>query len=60
MKVSEMYEKYGKKKYDFPYKECFFCSHIEDCKHPTVDIDGHPICPDECIRKDEIILEKKT
>ena len=55
-----MYEKYGKKKYDFPYKECFFCSHIEDCKHPTVDIDGHPVCPDECIRKDEIILEKKT
>lgn len=59
MKCSEMYEKYGNQKIDFPFDECWFCETIEDCPHPSVSNEGSPICPDECVRKDEIILEKK-
>jgi hypothetical protein len=58
MKVSEIYEKYGKQR--LPFHECWFCENIEDCPHPDADFKGSPICPDECVRRDEIILIKKS
>jgi hypothetical protein len=44
---------------DFPFRECYECENIIDCPHPTVNEKGKPIPPEECKRKDEIILEKK-
>jgi len=51
---SEIYKKYGKRKIDFPFQDCWFCENIEDCPHPSVDGYGSPICPEECKRRDEI------
>lgn len=59
MKFGEIYEKYGKQKIDLPFRECQFCEYIEDCPHPSVSNEGSPVCPEDCKRKDEIILEKK-
>ena len=58
MKCSEMHNKYSDKKIILPFDQCYFCENIEDCPHPSVSSEGSPICPDECVRKDEIILEK--
>lgn len=58
-KFSEIYEKYGKRKIDLPFRECYSCENIKDCPHPSVSNEGSPICPDECVRKDEIKLEKE-
>lgn len=27
--------------------------------HPIVNSEGSPICPDECVRKEEITLDQK-
>jgi hypothetical protein len=43
----------------FPYKECENCEFIEDCPHPTVDDEGHPVPPEECLRKNSINLKKR-
>lgn len=43
----------------FPYSECETCKYIEDCPHPTVNDEGHPIPPEECLRKNGINLKKK-
>lgn len=59
MKFGEIYKKYSQKGILLPFRECYSCENIEDCPHPTVSNEGFPICPDECVRKDEIILEKR-
>lgn len=58
-KFSEVYNIYSKRKKDFVYEDCYFCENIEDCPHPDVSSEGSLVCPDECKRKKEIILEKK-
>ncbi len=44
----------------YTYPECERCTHIEDCFHPDVDGNGHPIPPEECLKREKIILTKKT
>jgi hypothetical protein len=41
------------------FDECKYCEFIEDCPHPQVDQEGKPIPPDDCEKKDKIILTKK-
>jgi hypothetical protein len=41
------------------YEECNECKYISECPHPVVDEEGHPIPPDECQKKDKIILKQK-
>ena len=41
------------------YKECYTCVYISDCPHPEVDLDGHPVPPEDCEKGYEIILEQR-
>lgn len=45
---------------DIPYRNCCSCENIEDCPHPDVNDEGHPIPPSECCKPDEIKLTQKT
>jgi hypothetical protein len=44
---------------DYEYRECLNCEYIEDCPHPLVDEKGKPIPPEECEKKESIILSKR-
>lgn len=38
---------------DFPFRQCIECDGIGECPHPTVDITGKPIPPEDCPKYDE-------
>ena len=45
---------------DIPFRQCASCEFIEDCPHPSVSDKGSPEPPDECIKKDKVILTQRT
>jgi hypothetical protein len=44
----------------YEYRECLECEYIEDCPHPLVDLEGNPIPPTICNKKDDIKLMKRV
>jgi hypothetical protein len=42
-----------------PYEECELCKYISECPHPTVNKEGRPKEPDECLKKGKIKIEQK-
>jgi hypothetical protein len=44
---------------DIPYRTCRDCTHIEDCKNPSVNQEGHPVPPPECPKPEEIKLTQR-
>jgi hypothetical protein len=45
---------------DYEYRECLQCFYIEDCPHPSVDIEGSPIPPNHCTKPDKIKLIRRV
>jgi hypothetical protein len=46
---------------EYEWRDCVGCTatHIEECRHVKVDLSGKPEVPDECCKKDKIIITKK-
>jgi len=45
---------------EYEYRECARCEFIEDCPHPGVDMEGKPIPPIYCSKKEQINLKQRS
>ena len=44
----------------YEYRQCLSCEFIEDCPHPTVNMEGRAVPPNHCIKADKIKLIRRV